>query len=201
MIFWVAVLVGIVFAFIGKQKGFFVMWAALFNVLVAIYLGIMLTPIFVKYITAVTDSSLHRAVCLSVLTIVIFTILQTIASTFFTGTFVVTFPKIFDNIGAGILSFILGYLVCNFIFLALCISQFSEHTFVSKLCGQDSLKSTAVPSIAKACKFVASASMQHENGGIEIINKLLIPPEQDLVPYETDEREETEDAWESDSDG
>ncbi len=47
MIFWLAVLVGGLFAWIAVQIGFYAAWIMFFNLLLSAYVAIFLTPVLV----------------------------------------------------------------------------------------------------------------------------------------------------------
>ena len=44
MVFWIAILVGVLFAWLGVRLGFYETWILCFNVIVSIYVAIFLAP-------------------------------------------------------------------------------------------------------------------------------------------------------------
>ncbi len=189
--FWFAVLVGAVFAMIGIKKGFYPIWAILFNILISIYLGIMLAPTIVGIIPDIGNSRYHYAGCVAGIAIVTFTVLQTIATSFLTGTYDVSFPKIFSSVGAGILGFLSGYLVCSFALFVICIMPFSKEPFIRKVCGQSDLAPSAVASVVNVCDFVGDLSMQHyDNVAAGVVDWLIMPA--DESEYNPDKTEGTD---------
>lgn len=191
MLFWIMVLVGILFAVAMIRKGFFTTWAILFNIIISIYLGVMLEPAIIEILPDVGNSGYHHAICLLVIAILSFTILQTIAVTFLIGTYEVTFPQIVNSIGSGLLGFISGYLVCGFVLFVLCVGQFSNIAFVEKICGQGRVKAVAKGPVVKVCSFVAAVSFQDSTGNQEVIDGLL-STEYEIEPEAHEENDELE---------
>lgn len=173
MLFWIMVLVGILFAVAMIRKGFFITWVTLFNIIVSIYLGVMLEATIIEKLPDVGDLGYHHAICLVVIAILSFTIMQTIAVTSLIGTYEVTFPQLVNSIGSGVLGFVSGYLVCGFVLFVLCVGQFSNIPFVEKICGQDGVSAVATGPVVKVCNFVAAASFQDGTGNQEVIDCLL----------------------------
>ena len=177
--FWFSVLVGAVFAMIGIKKGFYPIWAILFNILISIYLGIMLAPTIVGIIPDIGGSRYHYAGCVAGIAIVVFAVFQTIATSLLTGTCTVSFPKIFSNVGAGILGFLSGYLVCSFALFVICITPFSKEPFMRSICGRDDLAPSAVASVVKVCDFVGALSLQrYDNVAAGVVDWLIMPADE-----------------------
>jgi len=160
MIFWFAVVAGVIFAVIGIRKSFFPMWAMLFNILVSIYLSIMLSPLIVQIRPDLEQLRYYLAACVAVIAVMVFVILQVITTSFLAELSESLCPRFFDNIGAGILGFLSGYVVFGFVFLVICIMPFSKLPFMKGFCGDGISTPTGVRPVVKACNFVATASMQ-----------------------------------------
>ena len=168
--FWIMVFIGILFAVAMIRKGFFTTWAILFNIVISIYLGVMLEPAIIEMLPDVGDSEYHHAICLVVIVVLSFTILQTIVVTFLIETYEVTFPRIVNSIGSGLLGFFSGYLVCGFILFVMCVGQFSDMPFIEKICGQDGVSTVAKGPILKVCNLVDIASFQSRSVNQEAID-------------------------------
>ena len=80
MLFWFAVIVGILTAFIAAKKGFYSAWAVLFNILISIHVSVLLPPSLVGWISDITESGYHQASCVVGVAIVVFVILHTITT-------------------------------------------------------------------------------------------------------------------------
>jgi len=177
MVFWVAVIVGGTFAYMGIKKGLFMTWAVLFNVLVSIYIGVMLTPVIIKIIISGSGSNEYHyyncAGSLAIVSAIIFVLLQTIVINLVIETFQVTLPKVFSRIFSGILGFLAGYLVCGFVFFAVSVAVTPlKRPLIEGLVnhcrfGENSVK--------KACSFVALASLQCYDDGPKVVDWIVKP--------------------------
>lgn len=163
MLFWVAVIAGAGFAYMGLKKGFFPMWAISFNILISVYLSVMLLPVIA---TIIPDNGgqayfYNCALSLLIIGILVFVVLQTIASNYFSGGFQLSFPVIFNNIGAAILGFISGYLLCCTVLVIISIMPFtSQSPIANKILGPKNLPAAVTKPVIGACNFVGRASLQ-----------------------------------------
>ena len=113
MMLWIAVIAGIVFAVVGIRRGLCPTWALVFNILIAIYLSVMLTPAMLRLFDDADGFQYHRPICVAALAIAFFGILQAGAIVLI-GTFEASLPRMFDIVGSGVLGFLSGYLACVF---------------------------------------------------------------------------------------
>lgn len=170
MIFWLLVLFGGVGAFLAFRSGnFYKMWAILFNIIIAIYLSIMVSPFIITMIPSdIAGLDYQIAACVLGIAILIFGILQTIAVVFLTGDCEIKFPKLFDSIGSSIFGFLCGWFAVSFIVLVFCIMPFMKSENRPDKPGQ-----LAVKSVVTASNFISSISIQRYNGQAQkIIDKL-----------------------------
>ena len=186
MIFWLTVMTGVLTVLIGNRKGFFPMWATLFNIVISIYVSVMLTPTIIGWIPDIGSNGYHQVGCVAGLAVVFFVILQTIATHYFTADSNVILPDMVEKIGTGVISFLVGYLVCGFVFFIICIMPFSDQPIAKKILGKDQRSLSAVASVTKTCNFVGSLSLQcHEDTTIpKIIDWFIEPPDK---PQDNDE--------------
>ena len=154
MIFWAAVLVGGLFAWLAVKRGFYEIWAMLFNIVVSIYLAICLTPVFVELIPASRETSYCNALCMVVVAIGSFAVLHGISYVFLTGQFTFSFPKVFDVLFSGLLGFLAGFLVLSFAVLVVTVTPISQNEFVKEVGFNIESQQTNLLSINKACGFV-----------------------------------------------
>ena len=56
MVFWLAVLVGALFAWIAVQIGFYATWIMFFNLVLSAYVGMFLTPVVITMVPAATET-------------------------------------------------------------------------------------------------------------------------------------------------
>lgn len=160
MILVLAILVGVVFAVIGTRKGFFPMWLVLFNILISIYVGVMLSPTLVAIRPDMEQEPYYLAAFIAVTSVMIFIVLGTIAISFFGELGECFCPKIFDTAGAAALGFLAGFCVLSFVYFIVCITPFSEKPFMKGVCGDGLSAPAGVKPVVKACAFVSSISLQ-----------------------------------------
>lgn len=115
VVFWIGILIGGLFAFLGTKRGFYETWTTLFNVVVAVYTSILLTPVIVEKIPAAGETAYGNALTLLAIAAAIFLPMHGISFIWLTGQFKVAFPKTLDLVGAGILGFLKGVLIWSFI--------------------------------------------------------------------------------------
>jgi hypothetical protein len=154
MIFWAAVLVGGLFAWFAVKKGFYEIWAMLFNIVISVYLAIYLTPVLVEVIPASRGTPYCNALCMIVTAIGSFAVLHGISCVFLTGQFTFSFPKVFDVLFSGLLGFFAGFLVLSFAVLVVTVTPISQNEFIKDAGFSIESQQTNLLSIRKACGFV-----------------------------------------------
>jgi len=173
MILLLAVAVGMVFAVIGVRKGFFGMWLVLFNILISIYIGVMLSPTLVAIRPDMEQEPYYLGTFIAVTSVMIFVVLQTIASVFFTELAESFCPRIFDTAGAAALGFLTGFCVFSFVYFVVCIMPFSKMPFMKGVCGDGASTPTGVKGVVKACDFVSTVSLQPHSDTHKRVRKVV----------------------------
>ena len=103
MIFWIAILAGVLFVWLAIRMGFYETWALFFNTVVSIYVSVFLTPMLIEFVPAPSGAaSYHVALCLIVLAGGVFALLQGLSYVFLTGQFHIPFPRVFDIVLSGV---------------------------------------------------------------------------------------------------
>ncbi|TFG47513.1 MAG: hypothetical protein E4H40_06330, partial [Candidatus Brocadiia bacterium] len=138
MLFLLTIIIGAIFAAIGRKKGFVNVWTMLFNLLITIYLSVMLSPTIIGYIPVLDTSCYYHALCILVVALFVFTSTHILVGMYFSGVFYVPLPKIFNGLVAGILGFFLGFLASSFIFFMFGITPLAGHPTVKNLTGDAS---------------------------------------------------------------
>ena len=136
MVFWLAVVVGGVFAWIAVQIGFYATWILFFHLLLAAYVAIFLTPVIIANVPAATTTDYGFALILLSVAVATLCIAYGICFACLTGHLRVEFPKIFDSAIAGLLGFQAGFLVWSFLAFTFCLTPLSKADF-SKTFGFD----------------------------------------------------------------
>jgi len=155
-----AILLGGAFAYIGLKKKFFVMWSMLFNLLVSIFLGVMFLPLISRLTPDIGENGYFLSLCMFVLTALFFFTLHVIVKMYVIASNSGVFPVIFDRVGAGILGFLFGYIVCCFVFFILSVMPIAKHPFMTNVFGKKGFGALSSRPVKKMGRFVGSASLQ-----------------------------------------
>jgi len=175
MVFWIGILFGCLFVWLAVKKGFYETWVLLFNVIIAVYLGVLLGPVIANIIPIAPKSAYNNALCMMIPGLGAFLILYAISATLFTGQFSVPFTKTIDTFAAGFFGFLAGLLIWCFLSLLICITPISQNTFVSELDFAGGFKQTGAPYVSWWCNRVHSivASKGSDVTSGEVISALL----------------------------
>jgi hypothetical protein len=133
MLFWAGILTGGLFIWLAIKIGFYEIFIILFDAVISVYVSIFLTPVLSDIIPAAKDTSFYYTFSLATVAIGTFIILYTIAYLSLTGRFKVAFHKTFEILFAGILGFLLGFLVFSFAALVITVTPLSQNRFISKI--------------------------------------------------------------------
>jgi hypothetical protein len=158
----IILIIAVGFALLGYKKTLYPVWAFVFNVIVAIYLGIMTGPqmvdkfaIFRLYMGnfAYTGSIL-------VIAVIYFLIAQLLTFHFFTVVYCVSFPAFLNKIGAAVLDFFAGAAIAGFVLFLINISPLANSSAVSFVSGAKLSPQKANAVVYKTCNFVHDISLQ-----------------------------------------
>ena len=133
MVFWLAILAGVFFAWHAVKSGFYDMWVMLFNIVISVYLAVFLAPVIIELVPATGSIPCGNALTALAVAIGTFLILYGISYTFITGQFSVSFPKMLDILFAGLMGFLAGFLVFSFVAFLICVTPISQKKFVSEV--------------------------------------------------------------------
>jgi hypothetical protein len=159
MLFWLAIMVGLVLAAWGRKRGLFVLWQCLFNAGVAIYAAVMLTPRLVGMLPEIGQTPYHHTTAMFGLGVILFVILQTTSATILSGFGEVRFPAIFDGLGAALAGFGTGYMAASFLAFMLFAMPFAGDDGMGWLFPKGRLPA-AVKAVESVCDTVGVLSMQ-----------------------------------------
>jgi len=166
MMVLLGIIFGLVFAWFAAGHGFYAMWAVLVNVVIAMYVAIMLTPMAVEIILGEDASPYAHAGFIGGITAVVFVILHTLAITFLTGTFEVSLPKIFNNIGAGLLGFITGMILWGLVCFILLVMPVRKDYFGAEFNLAGDLERMSQLSVCRTCRLVNVLSRQSNSDAV-----------------------------------
>lgn len=166
MAFWILILFAAVGAFLAfKKADFYKMWAIIFNIFIAIYTSIMLSPWIISMIPTGTGGLQYQKVaCVVCVAVLVFGVLQAITVNFITADYEITFPKLFDSIGSSVLGFVSGLTVSAFILLMLSLLPFAEAPVINKITGREATEKLAAGPIVTLCDFITAISIQPPEG-------------------------------------
>jgi hypothetical protein len=128
MIFWIGILIAVGFAASSLKFGLYHAWTMLFNVLIAVYLGVRLGPFIEDFIPAGGEYNTTLGILAAGL--VSFLVLHGISYSFLIGQFDVTFPHAIGKLGSAVFGFLAGFMVWSFILLLVCSAPFSQNKFL-----------------------------------------------------------------------
>ena len=131
MIFWIGILIAAIFAYSAIKLGFYQAWTILFNIVIAVYIGIKLGPAIEDFVPMSGQYCTTLAVLASA--VGSFLVLQGIAYVFLIGQFSVTFPRGISTLGSGLLGFLAGFLAWSFIAVVICTTPLSNNAFVKDI--------------------------------------------------------------------
>lgn len=162
ILFWLTMAGGFALAFVGFKKGFLPIWAATFNTMVAIYLAVMLLPVYARYIPNPETESYYYscAACMFVTAALTFAVLQPIASTYFSGGYAITFPRALDTVVAPALGFAAGCIATAFVILVISLMPFSAHKYVRTTLNEPNISPPVKSAVTTSCNIIGAASVQ-----------------------------------------
>ena len=131
MLFWTGILVAAIFAYSAVKLGFYHAWTMLFNVVIAVYLGIKLGPAVEEFVPM--SGQYCRTIAVLATGVGAFLILQGIAYVFLIGQFTVTFPRGLSTLGSGLLGFLAGFLIWSYAAVVICTTPFSDNDYLKQI--------------------------------------------------------------------
>jgi hypothetical protein len=178
MVFWIGLLIAVGFAYSAIKLGFYQAWTMLFNVVIAVYLGIKLGPMVEEFVPM--QSQYCGTLAVLAVGVGTFLILHGISYTFLLGQFEVTFPRVVNTLGSGLVGFLAGFLIWSYASVVICTAPFSDNDFVRGI-GFDArqLETAKVqPYLVWWCNFVDKfvSTGQGHTGTEETIKDLLNKP-------------------------
>jgi hypothetical protein len=196
MIFWLGILTGGLFAWLGFKIGFYQMWATLFNIVIAVYLAVFFGPVILDIIPGVSDTAYSLVLAVTSTGIATFLILQILSYTFLTGQFDFSIPRLVDIPGSVLLGFLAGFLVWSFAALLIWLAPISHNTVFRKVGFGGTSQQTNMSNIYWWCNLVNMAVSSDEQSRTaqetvdELISRAKPQPAQTGEPNEPDKSKE-----------
>ncbi len=164
MAIWISIAAGLGVGFLMlRMKNILAAWLGLFNLMVSIYLGIMLSPTLFAAIPGFDRSRYNLAALLFLITVLVFAALHSFCVYFLTGRMESSFPKVISSLGCAVLGFLTGLLGISFLFFVVFTLPNMQEGSIARLMGKSDPK--AVPPsaavIQKSSVFVSDLSQQY----------------------------------------
>jgi hypothetical protein len=185
MVFWIAILVGVLFVWLAVRMGFYETWALLFNIVVSIYVAVFLAPLVAQLAPASGEASAYSmALSMVLLGGGCFAILHGLSYVFLTGQFSVRFPRFFDILLAGALGFVAGFLILSFAALIITTTPLARHKLVNSVGFSRQAQRSNIACIAWCCDLVHAVARfeSNENTAQAAVEHLLEEAEEISSP-------------------
>ena len=179
MVFWAAILVGALGVRFCVRLGFYETWGLLFNVIVSIYVAIFLAPSVAEFASPSGQGSAYSiGFALVALAGGSFAILYGLSYVFVTGHFKVSFPETFDVLLAGVMGFVIGFLVLSFVGLVVTATPLAEHKLMNGLGFNPEAQKANTACLARSCNAIhwVVGNDQDGNPALAAIERLIPTP-------------------------
>lgn len=167
MLLWLVILISLSTAWLGYKKGFYVMFATLFNLMFAMFAAVLSTRLLMGLSSGYERSGYYAAATMMLMFVLLFGLLEILAVFYFFQNRDDYFPMLLDKIGSVVFGFLCGYVACSFVILAICIMPCSIHGKVDWLCTRDNMQKLSVPGVRKVCNFLGWYSLHCFDGDSE----------------------------------
>jgi hypothetical protein len=182
MLFWLSLIIGCLFGWLGFKKGLFVAVTMLFNLMIGIYIGVMATPRILNMNPEYGQSGYYAAGTLFFLAIIIFAVLQLIAWFYLFNDMLEYFPKLIDQLGGAFCGFLFGYFLLGLITLSICVSPISKGKIPGYLPQRDKMTQFAGTPVINICNFIGWYSLEYFDGQPEVVLQSLLAVAPDQAP-------------------
>ncbi len=167
MLLWVMIIISLLFTWLGIKKGFFVMFATLFNLMFAIFISVLSTQKLMHFSSGYETSGYYAAAMVFLLFILVFGALQVFACFCILQDRDEYFPRILNKVGSAIIGFLCGYIICCLLVLIFCVTPYSTRGQVDWLSTRDNMEKLSVPGVQKVCNFLGWYSLHCFDGNSE----------------------------------
>ena len=150
---------GVVGAVLGRRAGFIAVWVFLFNLLIAVYVSLMLSPTLIGYVPLLNSSRYYHALTLLFVVLLIFLICHNFVGMFLAQAFSAKIPRFFNNFFAAVSGFLAGHFACGFILFIIGVTPLAETSFMEQL-SDTSLARSVEPPVLCSTQIVSTISFQ-----------------------------------------
>ena len=190
MLFMLSFIASLVFGWYAKKYGFASMWISLFNLLISIYLGIMLTPTVVGFLPAFAEVY-YKVICSLVITVIIFIILKSIVYFYLDHALDAVMPELFSRIAGGVTGFFMMLIILNFLI-------FNGFAIASNIVESEEMQANtdfkkSSSMVLSSCKLIHGLAGQPKyDAPMEIIEWYKYNPEEKKDAEKSEDKKETE---------
>jgi uncharacterized membrane protein required for colicin V production len=174
MLFWVCLIIGGVFAWLGLKKGLYVWLATLFSLMAGIYIGVLATPRVLNMNSEYSDSGYYAATTMLMLAMVVFAVLEAICWFSFLHDREEYFPKLIEQVGGGVCGFLFGYFLLCLVTLAVCVMPFSRGKMPFLLPQRESMAKFSGKPVVGICNFIGEYSLECFDGEPQAVVESLL---------------------------
>jgi len=185
MLFWLLLIISGLFTWLGVKKGFYVMFATLFCLMFAVYVGVLATPRIISLSEGMEHDAYYAAACLLGMTLLTFILLWSVAFFYFLRDCDEYFPKMLERIGGGVSGFLFGYILTSLLMVLICVMPFSRNEGLPRFCRRDAALRFSVPAVVKTCNFIAEYSLECFDGDSEKAIEFLLAIDDEPEPAPT----------------
>lgn len=182
MLFWLLMIVGALFAWLGAKKGLYAMFATLFCLMFSVYIGVLAAPGIIELSHGLEQDPYYAAGSVFGMAVAVFILLWMIAYYFFLRGSEEYFPLMLERIGGGVCGFLFGYILTALLMLLFCIMPFSRNEKIPGFCNRDAVMRFSVPAVVKTCNFIGECSLECFDGNAEKIVDMLLSLEPQTDP-------------------
>jgi len=164
MLIWFAILMGTLAAWLLGRKTFYANWILLFNILVSIYVGVMLSPVLLGMLGDRTKGiGFNCAAFILLITVIVFIILYLIARFSLVADEVdIDFHELLELIGTRVAAFFSGFCVAIMVIflIAVMIMPYKFSPWMKFIRSEDAPVTVVTKPMTKMCNFINTMSMQ-----------------------------------------
>jgi hypothetical protein len=174
MVFWIAILAGVLFVWLAVRMGFYETWVLLFNIVVSMYLAIFAAPIIAELAATPGGAAPYgMALSMALLGGGCFALLQGLSYVFLTGQYNVPFPRVFDIVFSGLLGFLAGFLVLSFVALVLATTPLAHNEIVTGIGLGPQSQRINLSCISRCCDLIHACAGPADHATQAAVQRLL----------------------------
>lgn len=178
----VFILIIILFVWLGVRKGLLYMATVLFNLLIALYIGIVSTPQVLRISAGFHHSPYFAVGCLALIVGAVFYGLFRLGYRLFLEEGVRYFGTLFDTAGSALAGFLTGYILWGFMMLVFSMLPLGRQPMVQQYITGENAREFAQVTMTDVCKLVVAASLDCPQTPVEDRVQALLDLQDEPTP-------------------